>query len=194
MTKILYNGNRIIIDGHADTAEECKAITAMCDNLNASENFKTIVYESGHAVFEQVSGGESEMFVQDYVLESRYNKEVGTYDNVRTITDRLNDIEAELYNEYPDESGYEPLTLRLGKLTALVRTLEERLNDLTYIEGNEDEIVGRYLKVARFGEPYGSELFGSHYIMKLAAEELPEKPEYKLPYTADELAEKLASI
>lgn len=61
-TKIFYNDNRIIIDGHADSAEECKAITAMCDELANSENFKTIVYEKGHAVFEQISGGEGEMF------------------------------------------------------------------------------------------------------------------------------------
>lgn len=61
-TKIFYNDNRIIIDGHADSAEECKAITAMCDELANSENFKTIVYEEGHAVFEQINGGDSEMF------------------------------------------------------------------------------------------------------------------------------------
>ena len=62
MTKIFYNGNRIIIAGHADTAEECRAITAMCDSMAASEDFKTIAYESGHAEFERVSGGESAMF------------------------------------------------------------------------------------------------------------------------------------
>lgn len=62
MAKIFYNGNRIIVDGHAETAEECRAITAMCDNMANDENFKTIVYESGHAVFERVSGGESLKF------------------------------------------------------------------------------------------------------------------------------------
>ena len=61
-TKILYNGNRIIIDGHADTAEECQAITAMCDSMLQSDDFETIVYEKGHAVFERVRGGESKMF------------------------------------------------------------------------------------------------------------------------------------
>lgn len=61
-TKIFYNDNRIIIDGHADTPTECQAITAMCDSMANSENFKTIVYERGHAVFERVNGGDALMF------------------------------------------------------------------------------------------------------------------------------------
>ena len=100
MTKILFNENRIIIDGHADTAEECRAITAMCDSMANNENFKTIIYEEGHAVFEQVSGGESELFaMKDYVLESRYNKEVlgGTsYDHAIAIQHRLAYLEADV--------------------------------------------------------------------------------------------------
>ena len=61
-TKILFNGNRIIFDGHADTAEDCKFVTALCDALNASEAFNTIKYESGYAEFEYIGNGESVMF------------------------------------------------------------------------------------------------------------------------------------
>lgn len=77
-TKIFYNDDRIIIDGHAESAEGCKAITAMCDSLANDENFKTIVYEKGHAVFERVDGGDAMMFaMQDYVLTARYDAETG---------------------------------------------------------------------------------------------------------------------
>ena len=125
-TKIFYNEKRIIIDGHADSAEECQAITAMCDSMANNENFKTIVYEEGHAVFEQVSGGESEMFaMQDYVLTSRYNS----------------------------ETGYSAAEL------AAKGTIKARLDDLE---------------------------------TQMAA--LLAKPEYKLPYTADELVEKLGAL
>lgn len=95
-TKIFYNDNRIIIDGHADTSAECQAITAMCDSLANDENFKTIVYESGHAVFERVDGGDAMMFaMQDYVLRSKYESEVGeNYPTAKgVIKDRLQDLE-----------------------------------------------------------------------------------------------------
>lgn len=116
MTKILFNGNRIIFDGHADTAEECRAITAMCDSMANNENFKTIVYEEGHAVFEQVSGGESELFaMKDYVLTSRYNKEVlggAKYDHAQSIQKRLIYLETEIVslqvqiNELKNKTSY----------------------------------------------------------------------------------------
>lgn len=95
-TKIFYNDNRIIIDGHADTAEECQAITAMCDEMANSDNFKTIAYEKGHAVFERVSGGDAMMFaMMDYVLTSKYNGEVGeNYPTPKgTIARRLDTLE-----------------------------------------------------------------------------------------------------
>lgn len=103
MAKIFYNGNRIIVDGHAETAEECKAITAMCDSMANDENFKTIVYEEGHAVFEQVSGGDSMMFAMvNYMLVSDYEYQTG-YNAAElaakgTIKARLDDLEALLYN------------------------------------------------------------------------------------------------
>lgn len=150
-TKIFYNDNRIIIDGHADSAEECKAITAMCDSMAADENFKTIIYESGHAVFEQVSGGENEMFeMQKYVLLSKYNSEVGeNYPTAKgVIKDRLDALEAQI----AALEGIFPATAE----------------------------VGQYLKVSAVDENG-----------KITALEAVSKPEYKLPYTAAELVEKL---
>lgn len=114
-TKIFYNGNRIIFDGHADTAEECRAITAMCDEMANSENFKTIAYESGHAVFERVGGGDAMMF--------------------------------------------EALQKDLDELKAYVKVLATQVTNLE---------------------------------ARLAA--LETKTEYKLPYTASELVEKLSTL
>lgn len=156
-TKILFNGSRIIFDGHADTAEECRAITAMCDTLKANENFNTIRYESGYAEFEQVSGGESEMFAMaDYVLTSRYNSETG-YSATElaakgTIKDRLDALEAQV-----------------AALEAILPATAE---------------VGQYLKVSAVDENG-----------KITAVETVSAPvEYKLPYTASELVEKLSAL
>ena len=126
-TKIFYNQNRIIIDGHAETAEECRAITAMCDSMANNENFKTIIYEEGHAVFEQVSGGDSMMFaMQDYVLTSRYDSETG-YSAAElvakgTIKARLNDLEEQVAALESKPSYALPYTAE--QLTALLAKLE----------------------------------------------------------------------
>lgn len=54
MTNIQFLKDRIIIDGHADTKQECETITLLCDNLVKSKDFKTVRYESGYAEFEKV--------------------------------------------------------------------------------------------------------------------------------------------
>ena len=54
MMNIQYLKDRIIIDGHADTKQECETITLLCDNLAKSKDFKTVRYESGYAEFEKV--------------------------------------------------------------------------------------------------------------------------------------------
>lgn len=54
MTNIQYLKDRIIIDGHANTKQECETITLLCDNLAKSKDFKTVRYESGYAEFEKV--------------------------------------------------------------------------------------------------------------------------------------------
>lgn len=141
-TKIFYNDNRIIIDGHADTPEECQAITAMCDSLAKDTNFKTIVYEKGHAVFERVSGGESMMFaisaMKDYVLTSRYDAETG-YSAAElaakgTINKRLNDIEQELSRLWgrisDNEDVIEDIFARLATLDVCLTQVESRIKAL----------------------------------------------------------------
>ena len=54
MTDIKFLKDRIILDGHADTKQECETITLLCDNLAKSGDFKTVCYESGCAEFEKV--------------------------------------------------------------------------------------------------------------------------------------------
>lgn len=54
MTNIQFLKDRIIIDGHADTKEQCETITLLCDNLAKSKDFKTVRYEKGYAEFEKV--------------------------------------------------------------------------------------------------------------------------------------------
>jgi len=61
-TKIIINGNKVIFEGHAGNTEECRTLSAMCEVLNASDNFNTIKLESGYAEFEQVAGGETMIF------------------------------------------------------------------------------------------------------------------------------------
>ena len=62
MTNIRYLKDRIIIDGHAETKEQCETITLLCDNLAKSKDFKTVRYESGYAEFEKVGATNGLMF------------------------------------------------------------------------------------------------------------------------------------
>ena len=46
--------DRIIIDGHEPTKEQCETMTLLANALAESESFKTVKYESGYAEFEKV--------------------------------------------------------------------------------------------------------------------------------------------
>lgn len=126
------------------------------------------------------------MAMQDYVLQSQYDKEIGDYDNVRTVTERMNDIEQDLDPNSP------------GSLADQVRQHQSNIGELydfiTYLVGsiqeyNGDEIVGCYLKVASVGTNPNGLTF-----VKLEPVKPTEKPEYKLPYTATELTAKLEKL
>lgn len=54
MTKITTYNRGIIIDGHANTKEECETITLLCDSLAKDDNFKQVAYDKGYAAFERV--------------------------------------------------------------------------------------------------------------------------------------------
>ena len=54
MVNIKTLSDRIIFDGHADTAKECETITLMCDGLACNNNFRTVAYRKGYAEFEKV--------------------------------------------------------------------------------------------------------------------------------------------
>lgn len=78
MTKIKTNGDRIIIDGHANTREECETITLFCNALKQSKDFRTIKYESGYAEFEKIGKSEDLKFA-DSVDDPVGTIPAGTY-------------------------------------------------------------------------------------------------------------------
>ena len=62
MTNIQFLKDRIIIDGHAETKEQCETITLLCNNLAKSKDFKTVRYESGYAEFEKINNAKELKF------------------------------------------------------------------------------------------------------------------------------------
>lgn len=187
-TKIFYNDNRIIIDGHADTTEECQAITALCDSLANDENFKTIVYESGHAVFEQVSGGDSEMFaMQDYVLTGRYDAETGysaaelaAHGTIRKRLEWLEDYTEQIWQFNPYRSiGSEYVGSDSGDYIDEHGTVVARLEALEAISSRLNALESA---------------FASFQLLTSRVTALENKSTKTLPYTADELIAKLESI
>lgn len=65
MSKILIEGGKVIIEGHANDLETCNTLTNLCDELSTSEKFRTVKYESGYGEFESVSENEDKKFVAD---------------------------------------------------------------------------------------------------------------------------------
>lgn len=63
MTKITTYNRGIIIDGHADTKEECETITLLCNSLAKDENFKQVAYDDGYAAFQKIGKAERLRFV-----------------------------------------------------------------------------------------------------------------------------------
>ena len=63
MSKILIEGKKVIIDGHASDLETCNTLTNLCDELSKSDKFRTVKYESGYGEFESVSENEEKKFL-----------------------------------------------------------------------------------------------------------------------------------
>ena len=57
--------DRVIIDGHEPTKEQCETMTLLVNALAESESFKTVKYENGYAEFEKVGKAEELKFVLD---------------------------------------------------------------------------------------------------------------------------------
>ena len=68
MVNIKTLPDRIIFDGHADTAKECETITLMCDGLACNDNFRTVAYRKGYAEFEKVGVAKELKFVPNVTL------------------------------------------------------------------------------------------------------------------------------
>ena len=62
MSKILIEGNKVIIDGHANDLETCNTLTNLCNELSTSDKFRTVKYESGYGEFESVSDNKEKKF------------------------------------------------------------------------------------------------------------------------------------
>ena len=62
MSKILIEGNKVIVDGHASDLDTCNTLTNLCDELSKSDKFRTVKYESGYGEFESVSDNEEKKF------------------------------------------------------------------------------------------------------------------------------------
>lgn len=62
MSKILIEGNKVIIDGHASDLETCNTLTNLCDELSTSDKFRTVKYGSGYGEFESVIENEEKKF------------------------------------------------------------------------------------------------------------------------------------
>lgn len=77
MSKILIEGNKVIIDGHANDLDTCNTLTNLCDELSKSEKFRTVKYESGYGEFESVSENEDKKFAGDAVRFRIYSNDGG---------------------------------------------------------------------------------------------------------------------
>ena len=204
MAKIFYNGNKIIVDGHADTAEECRAITAMCDSMANDENFKTIVYESGHAVFERVSGGESEKFSdlesQIQNLQLQLAAMQGAYEQVMADITNLNDsvTEVSLVAEAANakSSNAEQLALNAfymaQEATQIAQKVQSDLEDA--IKRAEDAAV-KAEAAQRKAEDAVDRIASSEEIAELSRKvDNILTSTHKLPYTAAQIEAKLATL
>lgn len=74
MSKILIEGSKVIIDGHARDLETCNTLTNLCDELSKSDKFRTIKYGSGYGEFESVSDNEEKKFVPEAGTVTLYIK------------------------------------------------------------------------------------------------------------------------
>ena len=70
MSKILIEGKKVIIDGHASDLDTCNTLTNLCDELSKSDKFRTVKYESGYGEFESISENEDKNFPPALVLIS----------------------------------------------------------------------------------------------------------------------------
>lgn len=195
-TKIFYNDNRIIIDGHADTEQECQAITAMCDSLDRDDNFKTIAYDKGYALFERIGGGEKMMFAALEAQLAALKQQVAAIKSCECdMTLYLSKNEASLTYETKTaheasiallQNAIDKINTTLGYVDTSKGSVADQLNylNLTIIE--VQNLAEKAIKLAEQDSRI------SALEARLAALEATSR--YTLPYTAEELVEKLGSL
>ena len=57
--------DRVIIDGHEPTKEQCETMTLLANAIVESNNFKTVEYRDGYAEFEKVGKAECLKFAEE---------------------------------------------------------------------------------------------------------------------------------
>ena len=57
--------DRVIIDGHEPTKEQCETMTLLANALAESNNFKIVEYRDGYAEFEKVGKAEKLKFAEE---------------------------------------------------------------------------------------------------------------------------------
>lgn len=96
MTKITTYNKGIIIDGHADTKEECETITLLCNSLAKDKNFKQVAYDDGYAAFQKIGKAEklylrgkenTEFYARGSGVEWRLSALAGCSGDIRTLFD-----------------------------------------------------------------------------------------------------------
>lgn len=85
--------DRVIIDSHEPTKEQCETMTLLANALDASNDFKTVTYRSGYAEFERVGeAGELKFYPSNIISVYSNNgstllSQVGTDSNYWYVTD-----------------------------------------------------------------------------------------------------------
>lgn len=95
--------DRVIIDGHEPTKEQCETMTLLANALAESNNFKTVEYRDGYAEFEKVGKADELKFVPQLPIK------IYSYDGSEIIADLLinvsTQIEVKTDGLYEVESG-----------------------------------------------------------------------------------------
>lgn len=193
-TKILIENNKIVFEGHAEDSETCRTLTAICDALAVSEDFETVKYENGYAEFNRVSGGDAMMFE---ALQTQLN-ELSAY--VKTIKSCKCDLEKALADYLTkDEASktYEMIEAHL----ASIQLLQDAIDIINNTFGNVDTTKGTVAEqlnnmnvLVLQVQNAANEALNLIREVNSKISALENKATKTLPYTADELIDKLSTI
>lgn len=197
-TKILTSENKLYIVGHSENNLECMLVTAICDDLVTDRNFEMKKYEQGYAEFIRVSGGENQVF--DVVYDSEMS--VVIEDNIIIFEGHANSIEScktwsalfdclvksENFRTLAYSNGVAKFERLSGGETIMFTALEAQIQQLK-------EQISKIKSCTCDPSRYASADEFEIYMRKVNDLEYDVLSKvYKLPYTADQLLNKLSKI